>query len=114
MQAGFSRHRLSTGFWVEAVTKFAVQRLAKHLDRYQRFHPEDGQQVRINPTARRHIPEVTSVRTASLSSLGFVQIMLLDLNYEFYNSFIPHCDQISSGTDATAVSWRSVGDLLQH
>lgn len=59
---------------MEAVTKFAVQRLAKHLDRYQRFHPEDGQQVRINPTARRHIPESTSMRTASLSSLSFVSV----------------------------------------
>lgn len=63
------------GFWVEAVSKFSLQRLAKHLDRYQRFYSEDGQQVRINQTARRHIPEVTAVRTASLSSLSFVSVI---------------------------------------
>jgi len=53
--------------------KFSVQRLAKHLDRYHRLHPENGQQVRINPTAQRHIPEVTAVRTASFSS--FVSVI---------------------------------------
>jgi hypothetical protein len=58
---------------VGAVSKFSVQGLAKHLDRYQRFHPEDGQQVRINPSARRHLPEVTAVRTASLCS--FVSVI---------------------------------------
>jgi len=72
--AGVSHQRLSTGFWVGAVSKFFVQRFAKHLDRYQRFHPEDGQQVRMNPTAQRFIPEVSAVRTASLSSLSLVSI----------------------------------------
>jgi hypothetical protein len=107
------------GFGGRQFLSLLSKMLAKHLDMYQRFYPEDGQQVRMNPVARRHIPEVTAVRTVSLGTLAFCVGVWCKFcfstlsDYALY-TFIPRHVKVSSGTDATTVSWRSISDLLQH